>query len=165
VFGDEAEGADRPRERAVGGVFTDAVFAGVHRCGDLGGVGEALGVGDVGDLRGPRSCRPREEGAGAVAEPGVEDAGDVTGAGQVPFGERVCQDLPGVQARQFGGAQRSPQPFRLVAGFLPVSRRQGRQEQVLVALVAAGGGLGGPDGVQDGQVVGVGESVLPGLGC
>ena len=30
----------------------------------------------------------------------------------------------GVQAGEFGGAHRPPQPFRLVAGLLPVSRRQ-----------------------------------------
>jgi len=31
-------------------------------------------------------------------------------------------------------------------------------------LVAGGGGLGGPDGVQDGQVVGVGQGLVAGLG-
>jgi hypothetical protein len=31
-------------------------------------------------------------------------------------------------------------------------------------LVAGGGGLGGPDGVQDGEVVGVGQGLLAGLG-
>ena len=47
---------------------------------------------------------------------------------------------------------------------MPVSGRQGRHEQVLVALLAGGGGFGGPDRVQDGQVVGVGQGLLPGLG-
>jgi hypothetical protein len=31
-------------------------------------------------------------------------------------------------------------------------------------LVAGRGGLGGPDGVQDGQVVGVGQGLVAGLG-
>ena len=132
--------------------------------GDLGGVAAAFGVGDVGELRGPRAGRARDEGAGAAAEAGVDDGGDVAGAGQVPLADRGGQDLAEVQAGEFGGAHRPPQPFRLVAGFLPVSRRQGRQEQVLVALVAGGAGFGGPDRVQDGQVVGVGQGLLPGLG-
>ena len=90
---DRAEGADRPRESIVGGVLADAVLAGVHRRGDLGGVAAAFGVGDVGELRGPRPGRPRDEGAGAAAEPGVDDGGHVAGAGQVPLADRSGQDL------------------------------------------------------------------------
>ena len=164
MFRDRAEGADRPREGIVGGVLADAVLAGVHRRGDLGGVAAAFGVGDAGELRGPRACRARDEGAGAAAEAGVDDGGHVAGAGQVPLADRGGQDLVEVQAGEFGGAHRPPQPFRLVARFLPVSRRQGRQQQVPVALLAGGAGFGGPDRVQDGQVVGVGQRLLPGLG-
>ena len=51
-----------------------------------------------------------------------------------------------------------------MARLLPVSRRQGRQQQVPVALLTGGAGFGIPDRVQDGQVVGVGHSLLPGLG-
>jgi hypothetical protein len=36
---------------AVGGVFADAVLAGVHRRGDPGGVAAAFRVGDAGELR------------------------------------------------------------------------------------------------------------------
>ncbi len=91
-----------------------------------------------------------------MAQAGVDDGGQVAGSGQVPFGDRGGQDLPGVQAGQFGGAQGPPQPFRLVAEFLLVAGRQDGGEQVLVALLAGGCGFGGPDGVQDGQVIGVG---------
>ena len=49
-------------------------------------------------------------------------------------------------------------------GSLAVAGRQAGQEQVVVALLAGGGGLGGPDGVQDRQVVGVGQGAVPGLG-
>jgi len=34
-------------------------------------------------------------------------------------------------------------------------------DQVAVAVVADGSGFGGPDGVQGGEVVGVGQVVLP----
>ena len=74
---------------------------------------------------------------------------------------RTCA---GVQAGQLGGAQGPPQPTGLVAGLSPVSGWQVGHEQVPVALFAGRGGLGGPDRVQDGQVVGVGQGLLPGLG-
>ena len=145
-------------------MLADAVLAGVHRRGDLGGVAVAFGIGDLGELRGPRPGGPRDEGAGAAAEPGVDDGGHVAGPGQVPLADRSGQDLGEVQAGEFGGAHRPPQPFRPVARLLPVSRRQGRQQQVPVALLAGGAGFGGPDRVQDGQVVGVGQRLLPALG-
>ena len=91
-------------------------------------------------------------------------AGDVAGSGQVPFGDRGGQDSPGVQAGQLGGAHGPPQPSGLVAGFGAVAGREGLHEQVLVALLAGRGGLGGPDGVQDGQVIGVSQGAVPVLG-
>ena len=127
MAGDRAEGGDRPGRGVAGGVLADPVLAGVHQRGDLGDVGAAFGVGDGGDLRGPRARGERDEGAGAVAEAGVDDGGDVAGSGQVPFGDRGGQDLAGVQAGEFGGAQGPPQPFRLVAGFGAVAGRQGWQ--------------------------------------
>ena len=42
--------------------------------------------------------------------------------------------------------------------------RQAGREQVLVALLAGGRGLGGPDGVQDRQVIGAGQGTQPVLG-
>ena len=107
-------------------MLADAVLAGVHQRGDLGRVAAAFGVGDIGELRGPRPCRPRDESAGAAAEPGVDDGGHVAGPGQVPLADRSGQHLGEVQAGEFGGAHGPPQPFRPVAWFLPVSRRQGR---------------------------------------
>jgi hypothetical protein len=40
-----------PGEGVLGGVFAEAVLAGVHQRGDLGQVGAAFGVGDGGELR------------------------------------------------------------------------------------------------------------------
>ena len=87
-LGDRAEGVDGPGRGVLGGVLADPVLAGVHQSGDLGGVGAASGVGDRGQLRGPRAGRERDQGADAVAETGVEDGGDVAGSGQVPFADR-----------------------------------------------------------------------------
>jgi hypothetical protein len=82
----------------LGGVLADPVLARVHQRGDLADVGAAVGVGDAGDLRGPRDRRERDRAAEPVPDPGADDAGRVAGAGQVPFGDRVGQDLSGVQA-------------------------------------------------------------------
>jgi hypothetical protein len=67
-----------------------------------------------------------------VAEAGVDDGGDIAGSGQVPFGDRIGQDTGGVQAGQFGGAQRPPQPLRLVARWPAVAGRQRAHEQGVV---------------------------------
>ena len=99
----------------LGGVLADPVAARVHQRGDLGDVGAAFRVGDAGYLRGPRDRRKQDRAAEAVPDPGVDDAGHVAGAGQVPFGDRLGQDLPGVQASQFSAAQGAPQPPGLVA--------------------------------------------------
>ena len=159
-----AERADRPRRRAYGGVLAEALLAGVHERGDLGDVGAAFGVGDGGDACGPRPGRERDRGAGPVPDAGVEDGRDVAGAGEVSFGDRVGEDPGGVQAGQFGGAQGPPQPPVPGPGLREVARRQDGGEQVPVALLAGRAGLGGPDGVQQGQVVGVGQGLAAGLG-
>jgi hypothetical protein len=99
-----------------------------------------------------------------VAEASVDDGADVAGSGQVPFGNRVSENLGGVQAGQFGGTQGPPQPCHLVAKWPTVTRRQGAHKQVVIALVPGGGGLGSPDRVQQGQVVRVGQGPVAGLG-
>ena len=66
--------------------------------------------------------------------------------------------------RASSAARRSPQPPGLVAGFGAVAGRQGGREQVPIVLLAGRGGLGGPDRVQQGQVIGVGERLVAGLG-
>jgi len=164
MIGHRAEGSHRPGQGVLGGVLADPVLAGVHQGGDLGGVGVAFGVGDGGDLRGPRPGRERDRGAEPGADPVVQHGGDVAGSGQVPFGDRIGQDLGGVQAGQFGGAQGPEQPPGLVAGRGAVLRGQRGGEQAAVALLPGRGGFGGPDRVQQGQVVGVGEGLLAGLG-
>jgi hypothetical protein len=144
-------------------VLADSVLAGVHQRGDLGHVRLAFGVGESWDSRGPRAGRERNQGAEAVTETVVEDGGDVAGSGQVPVGDRVGQDTGGVQAGQFGGAQGPPQPPGLVIGLPAVAGRQGVHEQVAVALIPGGGGLGSPDRVQQGQVVRFGLGLVAGL--
>jgi len=92
----------------LGGVLADPVLARVHQRGDLRGERAALGVGDGGDLGRPRARRGRDEGADPVPEPGVDDGGQVAGPGQVSLSDRGGQDVAGVQAGQFGGAQGPP---------------------------------------------------------
>jgi hypothetical protein len=100
-------------------VLADPVLARVHQRGDLGQVGAAVGVGDGGDLVRPWPRRSRDEGADPVAEPDVDDGGQVAGPGQVPLADRGGQDLPGVQAGQLCGAEGPPQPL----AWWPGSRR------------------------------------------
>ena len=59
-----------------------------------------------------------EQWVGARPDPGVQDGGDVPGAGQVPGGDRGADDLGWVQAGEFGGVQGAEQPSGLV-GELP----------------------------------------------
>ena len=99
-----------------------------------------------------------------MAQAGVQDGRDVAGAGQVPFGNGLGEDAGGIQAGEFGGPQSPPQPSGLVAGLGAVAGRQGGREQVALVLVTGRGGLGGPDRVQGGEVVGVGEGLAAGLG-
>jgi hypothetical protein len=125
VPGDRTKSGDGPGRGVVGGVLTDPVFARVHHRRDLRGVGATVGVGDAGELRGPQAEPERDQRADPGPEAGVEDAGDVACSGQVPFGDRGGQDLPGVEPGEFGAAQGPPQPPGLVAGFGMVSGRQG----------------------------------------
>jgi hypothetical protein len=164
VPGHRPERAGRPGQGVPGGVLADPVLAGVYQRRDLGEVAAASGVGDDGDLSGPRPRRQRDERAEAIAEAGVNDSRDVAGPGQVPLGDSLGQDTGGVQAGQFGGAQGAPQPAGLVAGFGTMLVGQGGHEQVAVALLAGRGGLGSPDRMQDREVVGVSEGLVAGLG-
>jgi hypothetical protein len=52
----------------------------------------------------------------------------------------------------------------MMAGLSPVLGRQPVDEQVPVVLLAGRSGLVGPGRVQDRQVIGVGQGLLPGLG-
>ena len=89
-------------------MYAEAFLAGVHQFGDPGDVGAAFGVGDGGDLRGPLPGRERGEGAGPVPDASVDDGRDVAGTGEVPFADRVGEDLGGVQAGEFGAVQGPP---------------------------------------------------------
>jgi hypothetical protein len=48
---------------------------------------------------------------------------------------------------------------------LAVAGQEGGQDQVAVAVVAGGCGFGGPDRVEDAEMVGVGQAALPDGGC
>ena len=145
-------------------MLADPVLARVPQRGDLRHGGAAFGVGEGGDVAEPRAYRERDGCAHAVAEAGVDDGGQVAGSGQVRFGDRGGQQLGGVQAGQFGGAHGSPQPPGLKAQRPVIAGRQAGRHHVFVPLLAVGRGLGRPDGVQDREVVGVGEGAVPVLG-
>jgi hypothetical protein len=81
IGGNRTERGDGPGRRMAGDVLADPGLAGIHQDRDLGDVRLAAGVGDGGDLRGPRSGRQRDRRAEAAAEAGVEDGGDVAGSG------------------------------------------------------------------------------------
>ncbi|HEX3732326.1 MAG TPA: hypothetical protein VHU91_05325 [Mycobacteriales bacterium] len=66
------------------GVLADPFFAGVHERGDLGDVRAAFGIADFRELFGPGGGRKRDEGAGATADAGVDDGGDI--ASSLPTG-------------------------------------------------------------------------------
>jgi len=95
----------------------DAFLAGVHQRGDLREVCGAFGVAELGDLLGPGGGRERDQDAGAAADAGVDDGGDVVNAVQAPPGDGFGEHLAGVQAGQFRSAQGLPQPLLAVAGF------------------------------------------------
>ena len=145
-------------------MLADAVLARVHQRGDLVSVRAALGVGDGRDLGRPRARRDGDDGADPVPDPGVDDGGQVAGPGQVPLADRGGQDLP--RSRPASSAPRRVRHSHFA--WWPGSRRYsgGRwaSQQVPVALLAGRGGLVGPDRVQNGQVIGVGQGLLPGLG-
>ena len=79
-------------------MLTEALGAVVHEGGDLGEVGVAVGVGQVGYPFGPWSLRLGEQRVDALPDPCVEDGGDVPGSAQVPGGNGPADNLGGVQA-------------------------------------------------------------------
>ena len=140
---------------------TEPPGAVVHHDGDLGQVDAAVRVGQLGDPPGPGALGLGEQRVGALAYPGVQDSGDVAGTGQVPEVDGGADDVGGVQASQFGGVQRTEQPPSPVGELATVPGRQRAHHELAVAVVAGGLGFGGPDRVQDGQVVGVGQVAAP----
>jgi hypothetical protein len=108
--------------------------------------------------------RPGEQGIGALADAGVEDGGDVAGSGQVACGDGDADDFAGVQSGEFGGMQGAVQPAGPVGEYATVPGRQRGGDELAVVVVAAVAGFGGPDRVEDRQVVGVGQVAASGLG-
>jgi hypothetical protein len=164
VVRDRPEGGDRPRRAGGGGVLADPAPPVVHYCGELGEETPSFGIIGLWNPGRPERGGERDEIAMAAADAGVDHGGDVTGAGQVPPGHGLGQDLARVQACQFGGVQGAVQPLFRVAVVPAGSRRQGGLEEGAVAPFAGRGGLGGPHRVQDGQVVGVGQGLPAALG-
>ena len=64
IIRDRAQGGDRPRQHADGGVLADPLLALVHGGGELSEVGAAFCIAGVRDLRGPRGRGEGDEGAG-----------------------------------------------------------------------------------------------------
>ncbi len=102
-----------------------------------------------------------------TADTGVEDGGQVSGAGQRPSADRLAGDLADVQAGGFGGAQGAPQPCRLgqVQRVGVPSGGQGGADGVPVPVDGESGGFALPDGVQRGKVIGVGQVLPQHRGC
>ena len=100
-------------ERVVGGELADPLLAVVHHGRDRDQVLVALRVGQVGHAIGPRALRPGEQGVDAGADPGIDDAGDVAGSGEVAGIDRRAGDFRGVEAGQLGCAQGPEQPSGL----------------------------------------------------
>jgi hypothetical protein len=108
-----AESGDGPGERVVGGELADPPLAVVHHGREFGQVPVTLRIGQVRHAIGPRALRPGEEWVDARADAGVQDAGDVAGAGKVAGLDGRPDDLVWVEPSQFGGAQGAEQPPRL----------------------------------------------------
>jgi len=64
-------------------MLAEPLLAVVHHGGDLGQVSPALGIQQLGDPFGPKALWLRQQRVDALPDPGVQDAGDVPGAGQV----------------------------------------------------------------------------------
>ena len=99
VGGNRPERGDRPGGTGLGGVLAEAPFAVVHHGGDLGQVGLAVWIGQVGDAAGPGTLRLGQQRVDALADPGVDDTGDVPGTGQVLRGDGGAGDLGRDRAR------------------------------------------------------------------
>jgi len=108
--------------------------------------------------------RLRERRVDALADPGVDDAGDVAGAREVAGCDGVTGDLGRIQAGQLGRPECPVQPLCLGGQFLPVLIGERGHDQVAVAGVVGGLGFGGPDHAQDGEVIGAGQVAGPGFG-
>jgi hypothetical protein len=100
--------------RPGGQVLADAFGPVVHRGRELAQVPLVRGVGGFRDALRPALCGPRDLSGGAGPDPVVEHCGDVLGVVQRPLGYGLADELPGVVPGGLGGAQRPPQPDRLV---------------------------------------------------
>lgn len=88
ILGYRAERRESPGGRGLGGVLAEPLLAVVHHGGDLRQVRPVLEVGLVRYPFGPMTLRAGEQRVDARPDPGVQDGGDVPGAGQVPGGDR-----------------------------------------------------------------------------
>ena len=92
VVGERVRARAGSRLGVLGEVLADAVLSGVHRGGELGEEPVQLRVRCGGYLLGPGAGRERHQRVGDLAEPEVDDGGDVPRAGQRPG----CDGLPGL---------------------------------------------------------------------
>ena len=94
VSGDRAESGDGPGGAGLGRVLAQADGAVIHHGRDLAEVGLPSAIGQLRDPVGPRPLRLRQQRAGALADAGVEDGGDVAGSGQVARGDGRGDAIP-----------------------------------------------------------------------
>ena len=148
----------------LGGVLAEALRAVVHHGGDLGQVGLAARIGQLGD-----AAWPMGPAAGAAAgAPACRIRASMTLAmSRAPARSR---DSMAERTTSAGSSPASSAARRVRNSHrawwdssLAVAGRERGHDQVAVAVVAGVAGFGGPDRVQDGEVVGVGEVALPGL--
>jgi len=114
VLRDLAEGLDCPLRALPGDVRAEPVHPGVGRGRELP---QVLLLGRVVDERYPVRPAALREGdqvgdAGLLADPGVDDGGNVPSARQRPAVHGGLHDLAGIQAGGLDGAQGAPQPGR-----------------------------------------------------
>ena len=142
-------------------MLADAFLPFVHGPGDVGGEPLPPRVGELGDALGPRPLRLRDEALHHRPDPGVQDAGHVLAAFQVPRIDGGLDDLGRVQAGVLGGAQAAEQPPRLVGrqALLAPAVRQRVQHDLPVPVVDGLACLAFPHGIEQGEVVDAGEGV------
>jgi hypothetical protein len=150
------------------GVVAEALRPGIHGLTKLGFVVRDLGVIELARPVIPRSLWKRDQGVDDPSHAGVQDRGHAAGTRECPGVDRGPYQLAGVQSGRLSGPQGPPQP----GGFWPqvsvlVLLGQRIVDELVVALPVGFPGQVGPAGVQQAQVVSVGQAaalVLAGAG-
>ena len=139
----------------------------VHGLGEFPQVTVDLGGTGVRNPAGPRPKWLWHDAVEPVADPGVQDAGDVAGAGHTPHSYRLAENIAAVEPGQFGFAQAAPQPAacRVVQRFLGQVGGQGAAQRAFQPGVLFAADQVVPDSAEHAQVVGAGQFPFQGLRC